>query len=96
MASNFRIHQDRKSDCLHLKLTGDMDGDSAYEIINLLDGNSNGIKDVVIETSGLTTIFPFGRNVFSKNFHKIKNQYADILFTGGNSNQINPEREYSL
>ena len=68
-----------------MKLTGDMDGNSAYEIINLLDDNSNGIKEVVIDTSGLKIIFPFGRNVFSKNFHKIKNRYADILFTGDKS-----------
>ena len=37
MASNFRIIHHRNSDRLHLKLTGDMDGNSAYEIINLLD-----------------------------------------------------------
>ena len=45
MASNFRIIHHRNSDCLHLKLTGDMDGNSAYEIINLLDDNSNKIKE---------------------------------------------------
>jgi len=96
MASNFKILHHRNSDRLYLKLTGDMDGNSAYEIINLLDGNTNGIKEVVIETSCLGTIFPFGRNVFSKNFHKIKNRYADILFTGKKSNQINPETNQSL
>jgi len=96
MASNFKILQDRKSNRLHLKLTGDMDGNSAYELINLLDVNRNGIKEVVIETSGLATIFPFGRSVFSKNYHKIKNRYAGILFTGNKSKQINPEKNYSL
>ena len=96
MASNFRIIHHRNSDCLHLKLTGDMDGNSAYEIINLLDDNSNDIKEVVIETSNLGTIFPFGRNVFSKNFHKIRNRYADILFTGDKSNLINPDKDLSL
>ena len=96
MASNFRIIHHRKSDRLHLKLAGDMDGNSAYEIINLLDDTSGVIKEVVIETSRLGTIFPFGRNVFSKNFHKIRNRYADILFTGDKSNLINPERNLSL
>ena len=96
MASNFKILKDRKSNRLHLKLTGDMDGDSAYELINLLDVNRNGIKKVVIETSGLGIIFPFARNVFSKNFHRIENRYADILFTGNKSNQISPEKNYSL
>ena len=91
MASNFRIFHHRNSDRLHLKLTGDMDGNSAYELINLLNDNRNGIKDVVIETSGLGTIYPFGRNVFSINYYKIRGRYTNIRFAGNKSNQIAPE-----
>jgi len=96
MASNFRILYYRNSVRLHLKLTGDMDGDSAYEVINFLEDNSNGIKEVVIETHGLTNIFPFGRHVFSKNFYKIKDRYTKILFAGDKSNQMTPEENLSL
>ena len=66
MASNFRIFHHQKSDRLQLELRGDLDGNSAYEIINLLDDSSNGIKEVVIETSNLGTVFPFGLSVFCK------------------------------
>ena len=96
MASNFRILYQRNSDRLHLKLRGDMDGDSAYEMINFLEDNSNGIKEVVIETHGLANIFPFGRHVFSKNFYKIKDRYARIVFAGDQTNQIAPEENLSL
>ena len=96
MASNFRIFHHRNRDRLHLKLSGDMDGNSAHELINLLGDYRNGIKEVVIETSGLETIFPFGLNVFNKNFHKVKNRYTNILFAGDKSNQINPEKDLNL
>jgi hypothetical protein len=36
MASNFRIYCHQNRDNLHLKLIGDFDGSSAYELINLL------------------------------------------------------------
>ena len=96
MASNFKITHHRNRDRLHLKLSGDMDGNSAHELINLLGDNRSGVKEVVIETSGLETIFPFGLNVFNKNFHKVKNRYANILFAGDNSNQIAPQKYLSL
>ena len=96
MASNFRIIHHRNSDRLHLKLTGDMDGNSAYEIINLLDDNSNGIKEVVIETSNLGTVFPFGLNVFCKEYNRIRDRYSNILFAGDKSNQIAPDENLSL
>ena len=96
MASNFKILYHRDNDRLHLKPTGDMDGDSAYQMINFLEDNSNGVKEVVIETNGLKNIFPFGRHVFSKNFYKITGRYTNIMFAGDKSSQIAPEENLSL
>lgn len=96
MASNFRIFHHRKSDRLQLELRGDLDGNSAYEIINLLDDNRNGIKEVVIETSNLGTVFPFGLSVFCKEYSKIRDRYSNILFAGDKSNQIAPDENQSL
>jgi len=90
MASNFKILQNRKNDFLHLRLIGDMDGDSACAVINLLVDNT-GINKVVVDTSGLGIIFPFGRHVFFKHFHKIKQRVVEILFTGEKSSQLAPE-----
>ena len=36
MASNFQIYSFKTRDSLHLKLAGDFDGSSAYELINTL------------------------------------------------------------
>ena len=96
MASNFRIFHHQKKECLQLELRGDLDGNSAYEIINLLGDNSNGIKEVVIETSNLGTVFPFGLSVFCKEYNKIRDRYSNILFAGDKSNQIAPDENQSL
>jgi hypothetical protein len=48
MASNFRISTHRNSESLHLKLVGDFDGSSAFELINVLKKNWNGAYRVFI------------------------------------------------
>lgn len=96
MGSNFKIHVHRRGDRLRLKLAGDLDGESAWQIINLLEENSSGIKKVAIDTNGLTRIYLFGRNMFSKNFYRINKLYSSIIFTGGKSNQMTPEKKLSL
>jgi len=41
MASNFRIFLQQNSDNLHVKLSGDFDGSSAHQLINMIK-NYNG------------------------------------------------------
>jgi hypothetical protein len=40
MASNFRIFIDKNSDCVGLKLAGDFDATSAYELIYAILGEA--------------------------------------------------------
>jgi len=42
VASNFQIYSFKTRDSLHLKLTGDFDGSSAYELINTLTEHGKG------------------------------------------------------
>jgi anti-anti-sigma regulatory factor len=96
MTSAFKILHQRDGDCLNLKLRGDIDGAAACEIITFLEDHCKGVREVCIDTSGLTAVSRFGREVFSNNFHKIKNQYAGIVFTGDGSNRIAPAENQSL
>jgi hypothetical protein len=86
MALNFRVHSHRRNNDLHLKLRGDFDGSSAYELINILK-NSDKINKVFIHTTYLDTIYPFGLKVFRNNLGKPVKQ---IIFTGKNSCKISP------
>lgn len=90
MASNFKISINRKRDSLYLKLTGDFDGTSACELFNVLKENGNDAYEIVIYTSDLKTIVPFGTDVFRRNFRHLNGLSGRIFFRGENSGRIAP------
>jgi len=81
MASNFRIFCHQNSDNLHLKLMGDFDGSSAYELINTLNKYNGNARKVIVDTCSLLSLHPFGLDVFQKNF-SIKRLSHGLTFTG--------------
>ncbi len=90
MAQNFKISTHRTIDNLYIRLVGDFDGSSAFELLNALWENLNGAKIILIDTYNLKEIYPFGREVFYYNFLKIKNQRKRIRFVGPNALQLAP------
>lgn len=96
MASNFRISAHRNSDSLHLKLMGDFDGSSAWELLNVLKQSANGVFRVIIHTNSLKNIYPFGRDTFQQNLPNVKDHPIRIMFTGENASQIAPEKSSCL
>ena len=91
MASNFRISTHRNSDNLHLKLIGDFDDSSALQLLNVLKENSNGARRVIIHTSCLKNIHPFGLNVFQNNLEVKSGKSVSLVFTGEHANLLAPE-----
>jgi len=87
MASNFKIHSFKTSDSLHLKLTGDFDGSSAYELINTLE-EGKGFYEIFINTNDIKNIYPFGRHVFQKGMGPLKRQFNGITFVGKNKKKM--------
>jgi hypothetical protein len=87
MALNFRIFHHRNSDKLHLRLVGDFDGSSALELVNTLNGHHGKVKKIVIHTSRLSSIHPFGLSVFQKKC-AINNLSNTVTFTGKYSRQM--------
>ncbi len=96
MASKFRISTHRNSDNLHLKLIGDFDGTSACQLLNLLKKTSNNICNIIIHTSSLNTIYPFGRDTFHRSLCDLNGNSIRLLFTGENANQISPEKKLCM
>jgi len=88
MASNFRIYSFKTGNSLHLKLTGDFDGSSAHELIIALTEHSKGFREIFIDTNDLTSIHPFGKDVFQKNLRISKMLYGNLVFIGKNGNEI--------
>ena len=96
MASNFRISIHRSSDYLHMKLLGDFDGTSAWQLINMLKANAGGVYKIIIHTNSLKKICPFGRDTFRQNLLELKSIPAHILFTGENASQIAPDKKLCI
>jgi anti-anti-sigma regulatory factor len=89
MAANFRIHQFQNSDSLHLKLLGDFDGTSAYELMDTLESCKGEKKNIFIHTSSLKSVYDFGAEVFQKNCscgRKLK-----IIVTGQHAPELAPK-----
>ena len=88
MASNFQIYSFKTRDSLHLKLAGDFDGTSAYELINALTEHNMGFHEIFIDINDLKLIHPFGRDVFQKNLRSSSKLYRNLVFIGKNGHEI--------
>ena len=88
MASNFHIFSYKTRDCLHLKLKGDFDGNSAYELLETLKKCGNGFFQIFIDTNELKTIYPFGREVFQKKLGTLSQEFKNLIFIGENGHKI--------
>jgi len=87
MATNFQILSYKTRDSLHLKLNGDFDGTSAYELINTIKDNGTNFYQIFIDTSNLRTIYAFGRNVLQKNFGDLE-KLSNLIFIGENERYL--------
>ena len=82
MANNFKFLLNRIRDKIHLKLYGDFDGSSAFELINILKKYKSVSNQIVIDTNNLNTIYPFGINVFKRNISVMDIKINNIIITG--------------
>ena len=90
MASNFGIAIDRNSDGFNLKLAGDFDATSAYELIYAIKKLPEDTVKIYIYTNVLKTIHPFGVDIFHKFMRSLNGQSAKIVFTGNTASQLSP------
>jgi len=96
MASNFRIFVHCSSESVHLKLAGDFDGASAFELLDMVKKNGPGLRRVFIHTSSLKSIHPFGLHVLENNLSDLKGSSFQLLFTGEYAQQIAPMERMCL
>jgi hypothetical protein len=90
MASNFGITVDKNSDGHGLKLAGDFDGTSAYELIYAIKKLPVDTLKIYVCTNGLKTINPFGLDILRKFMRSLNGQSAQIVFTGNHASQLFP------
>jgi hypothetical protein len=90
MANNFKISVLKKSADLHIKLKGDFDGMSAYQLIRVLQNNSNTCTRIFINTGSLKVVHLFGKNVFHTNLEFLNRHTCRLFFTGRKAAEFTP------
>ena len=93
MANNFKISVRKKSADLHIKLKGDFDGTSAYQLIRVLKNHSNICTRIFVNTGSLKAVHLFGKNVFHKNLEFLNRQPCRLCFTGRKASEFTSYRD---
>jgi len=88
MSNNFVIDVKKSNDHLFVSLKGDFDGNSAWELVNLLDENCEENKKVIIDTRYLGKIYAFGCNVFRCRLNRRVIPPQHLVFRGKNAERI--------
>jgi anti-anti-sigma regulatory factor len=96
MARNFRIFVHRNSENVHLKLIGDFDGTSAYELLHALARYGHHTSRIYIDTSSLKEMNPFGLQVFQDNLDLLKGGHLELVFAGEHASGLAPEKPIPL
>jgi hypothetical protein len=91
MASNYTIRHHRREGGLHIKLSGDFDGSSAYELKHCLQKALDHETRVIVHTDRLASLPAFGREMFQKQFSVHPQLTSRVVFTGVYAAAIAPE-----
>jgi hypothetical protein len=91
MARNFKINRKQRKSGLYLKLSGDFDGASAFELVRTLEETGFQNKKVYIDTCGLSSVLFFGQDVFIKHCALAKIPSRNLIFSGAFGRRIRPK-----
>lgn len=91
MNSKFQIGIHKNNDHLHVFPRGDFDGNSAWELVHKLNETYRGEKEIIIDTSRLRKVCPFGRTTFECQIDQSRIPRNRFLFTGEKGPILAPE-----
>ena len=90
MATRFTIEYRMEKNGLHLRPRGDLDGSTAWQMINLISDLDDGCRRIFIDTCRLGRICPFGRDVFRWHMRPRACNLKRVFFKGEKGGQIAP------
>jgi len=90
MGSTFHIHVHPSSDSVHLRLEGDFNRLSAYELLDALKKNCRWAKRAFIHTNNLRSVNPSGRAVLETNIGALDAKCLPLFFTGVYADRLAP------
>jgi hypothetical protein len=90
MDSTLRIHIHPSCDSVHLRLEGDINGLSAYELLGVLKKNCRWATRAFIHTSNLSSVHPSARRVLETNLGVLNGKCLPLFFTGEYAGELAP------
>ncbi len=91
MSTDFQIEVKKSNGNLHVSPRGVFDGNSAWELVNLLDEQYDGKGRVIIDTHNLRDMCPFGCSTFRCHLNQKKLPSNRIYFKGEKGYEIAPK-----
>ncbi len=91
MSKNFQVEFEKNNGDLHVRPSGDFDGSSAWELVNLLHEQYDGHGQVYIDTDNLTVLCPFGCSTFHCRLNRRLLPAERIFFKGNKGVDIAPK-----
>jgi hypothetical protein len=88
MPAKFQLSSSRVQNILHLKLLGEFDGSAACELIRKIEEDVSGVTKILIDTTELRHIHPFGRTVFQNRLGPLSRKLYGLTFVGKNKHQF--------
>ena len=88
MATNFKILRTKSKNQVQLNLAGDFDGSSAFALVNEINLTVGDDEEVVVDTSGLRNLHPFGLSTFRCHFHPTEDLEKRISFQGAKASEF--------
>jgi hypothetical protein len=82
MASKFRITAHRAGHTLKLRLSGDLDGSSACEILNYIRNHNVADKKILIHGMAINRIHPFGLHVLQEGLKEYDCGKLEVVLPG--------------
>jgi hypothetical protein len=91
MSANFQVVLKKQNGNLYLDPRGDLDGSSAWELVNAIQDHYEGCGQVVINTRQLRRMCPFGCSTFKCRFRMCRVPAECLLLRGEKGDAIAPE-----
>ena len=90
MQDHFQISIKKSNGDIHVRAQGSFNGNSAWELVNLLHATYKGKGRIFLDTRQLQEVFPFGCDVFKNHLNKRIVPPEILYFKGENGFSMAP------
>lgn len=91
MRSDFRVEFSKTDDNLHVNPSGNFNGSSASELVNLIHEQYDGKGRIFVDTRNLRAMCPFGCTTFQCRLNQNRVPANRLFFKGEKGFEIAPE-----